>query len=217
MAAASQQNEDLSMEEILQSIRKIISDDDTEKTPTKSDETDMAADKSDEDIEVTGSDVLELTDIMEEVVEEETAAEEPAAEEAPAEALDVLAEIDDALESETPVEEPAVEEPAPAAPEPEPEPQPAAEETAPLPAMEEAVAPEDSSTLLSDDAATASAASLKKVLDTHKTTIPGFRSGTTLEDLVLESMKPMLKEWLDANLPSMVERIVEREIRKLVD
>jgi cell pole-organizing protein PopZ len=37
----------------------------------------------------------------------------------------------------------------------------------------------------------------------------------TLEDLVREMLKPMLKAWLDANLPDMVERLVRAEIERL--
>lgn len=37
----------------------------------------------------------------------------------------------------------------------------------------------------------------------------------TLEDLVREMLKPMLREWLDANLPGMVERMVRAEIERL--
>ena len=40
-------------------------------------------------------------------------------------------------------------------------------------------------------------------------------SGKTVEDLVKEMLRPMLKEWLDRNLPPMVERFVEREIVRL--
>lgn len=39
--------------------------------------------------------------------------------------------------------------------------------------------------------------------------------GKTIEDLVKEMLQPMLKEWLDKNLPPMVERYVEREISRL--
>ncbi len=42
-----------------------------------------------------------------------------------------------------------------------------------------------------------------------------FRSGTTVEDLVRESLRPMLREWIDSHLPGIVETLVEREIRKL--
>ncbi len=37
----------------------------------------------------------------------------------------------------------------------------------------------------------------------------------TLEGLVRELLKPMLREWLDANLPELVEAMVSREIRRL--
>ena len=37
----------------------------------------------------------------------------------------------------------------------------------------------------------------------------------TLEDLVKEMLRPMLKSWLDDNLPSMVERIVKAEIERV--
>jgi cell pole-organizing protein PopZ len=37
----------------------------------------------------------------------------------------------------------------------------------------------------------------------------------TMEDTVKELLRPMLKEWLDRNLPPMVERLVEREIVRL--
>jgi uncharacterized protein len=37
----------------------------------------------------------------------------------------------------------------------------------------------------------------------------------TLEDLVREMLKPMLKAWLDANLPDMVERLVRAEIERV--
>jgi cell pole-organizing protein PopZ len=40
-------------------------------------------------------------------------------------------------------------------------------------------------------------------------------NGKTIEDLVREMLRPMLKEWLDRNLPPMVERFVEREIVRL--
>ena len=37
----------------------------------------------------------------------------------------------------------------------------------------------------------------------------------TLEDLVKEMLRPMLKNWLDDNLPGMVERIVRAEIERV--
>jgi hypothetical protein len=37
----------------------------------------------------------------------------------------------------------------------------------------------------------------------------------TLEDLVKEMLRPMLKSWLDDNLPVLVERIVKAEIERV--
>ena len=42
------------------------------------------------------------------------------------------------------------------------------------------------------------------------------RSGeTSLEGLVREMLRPMLSEWLDANLPGMVEKMVRSEISRI--
>jgi len=40
-------------------------------------------------------------------------------------------------------------------------------------------------------------------------------NGRTLDDIVAEMMRPMLKEWLDENLPSIVERLVRVEIERV--
>jgi hypothetical protein len=37
----------------------------------------------------------------------------------------------------------------------------------------------------------------------------------TLEGLVREMLRPMLKEWLDANLPGIVQATVEREVARI--
>lgn len=37
----------------------------------------------------------------------------------------------------------------------------------------------------------------------------------TLEDLVKEMLRPMLKAWLDDNLPGLVDRIVRAEIERV--
>ncbi len=43
------------------------------------------------------------------------------------------------------------------------------------------------------------------------------RVGLTLEDLVREELRPLLKAWLDTNLPALVERIVRAEIQRVVE
>jgi uncharacterized protein len=39
--------------------------------------------------------------------------------------------------------------------------------------------------------------------------------GRTLEDIVVAMLKPMVKEWLDANLPTIVEEKVEEEVQRV--
>ncbi len=42
------------------------------------------------------------------------------------------------------------------------------------------------------------------------------RGGPTIEDLVRIEIRPLLKEWLDTHLPSLVERLVRAEIERVV-
>ena len=77
--------------------------------------------------------------------------------------------------------------------------------------------------LISSEAATATSNALHNFKHMqHHMELPqipqaslGFRSGTTIEDLVIEALKPELRDWLNANLPSMVERMVAAEIKKI--
>ena len=39
--------------------------------------------------------------------------------------------------------------------------------------------------------------------------------GQTLEDIVTAMLRPMIKEWLDANLPAIVEEKVEEEVQRV--
>jgi hypothetical protein len=39
--------------------------------------------------------------------------------------------------------------------------------------------------------------------------------GRTLEEIVIEMLRPMVKEWLDANLAAIVEEKVEEEVQRL--
>jgi len=41
------------------------------------------------------------------------------------------------------------------------------------------------------------------------------QNGRTLDDLVREMLRPMLKSWLDDNLPGLVERLVRNEIERV--
>ncbi|MFN4097081.1 MAG: DUF2497 domain-containing protein [Sphingomonas sp.] len=45
---------------------------------------------------------------------------------------------------------------------------------------------------------------------------PAIPTGeTSLEGMVREMIRPMLRDWLDANLPRMVEEMVQREISRI--
>ncbi len=44
-------------------------------------------------------------------------------------------------------------------------------------------------------------------------TVPG--ASKSIEDLAREMLRPMLQQWMDANLPGMVERLVQQEIQRL--
>lgn len=45
---------------------------------------------------------------------------------------------------------------------------------------------------------------------------PTTRPSYTLEDLVLKAIQPHVSEWLDKNLPDIVTALVEKEIKRLV-
>ena len=41
------------------------------------------------------------------------------------------------------------------------------------------------------------------------------KDGRTLEDVVRELLRPMLKEWLDENLPTIVQATVDQEVERI--
>jgi len=67
--------------------------------------------------------------------------------------------------------------------------------------------------IVSGKAAKASKAALA-ALDTVK--LDPNAGANTMDGLVREMLKPMLKEWLDANLPDLVERVVAREVARII-
>jgi len=76
--------------------------------------------------------------------------------------------------------------------------------------------PQDPEPLLGASAAAAAGASmgaLVQVLSQRQTQI--YRGGPTLEDIVREELRPLLKTWLDENLPPLVERAVRTEIERV--
>lgn len=55
----------------------------------------------------------------------------------------------------------------------------------------------------------------KAILSRRDVAVGG--SDVTIEGMVREMLRPMLKEWLDRNLPYLVERLVKREIDLMVN
>jgi uncharacterized protein len=89
-------------------------------------------------------------------------------------------------------------------------PEPAPAPVAAAPAPEPAPLPEEES-LVSLPSAYAAASSFGQL----SAAISMPASGRTLEDLVRELMKPMLKEWLDQNLPAIVDAKVADEVERI--
>jgi len=89
-----------------------------------------------------------------------------------------------------------------------PEPPPAA---VPAPAPREYTRPSmPDHALLSNN----TAAAVDSAFNTLAATVIG-QNARTLEDLVKEMLRPMLKSWLDDNLPGLVDRIVRAEIERV--
>lgn len=196
--------EELSMEEILQSIRRIIADDSADDKSAAPAVANMAKSDGADINPVATSEILELTDMIEE--DGSITNLKPVAK--TTDSIDVLDNIDAALTKPVEVKVEAKEI------KPEIVPSPPQEKS-------ETVPSNDGTSLLSKEAEDAAISSLSKLKSedrvvTAKTTpSPVFRSGSTIEDLVEDLLKPMMKEWLDNNLPAIVERIVEREIIRL--
>lgn len=185
------------MEEILASIRRIISEDEA---PAETPPVAAAPEPAPEPVaaepvqevvaEPVEDDVLELTDRY----------EAPAAE-----SIGDLDVVD-------------------VAPEPEPEPYYAEPEPVHVYTPEPVSEPAKSYDALVGESAAASAASafaglaasFKKPEPAPAATseLP-FVSGNTVEAMVGEMLRPLLKQWLDANLPGIVQDAVQKEVERI--
>ena len=106
---------------------------------------------------------------------------------------------------------------------PEPEPAPAFEPMPPPPPPQSepflmSLEPQAAPSGLVDPTAAAAAASafgqLSRLAQERGAAVS--RSGPTIEDMVREELRPMLKAWLDAHLPATVERLVRAEIERVM-
>jgi cell pole-organizing protein PopZ len=91
---------------------------------------------------------------------------------------------------------------------PAPEPQPVAA-TAPPPAP--APQPSIDAGLVGERAASAAASAFGQL----SAAIAMPAEAKNLEDIVREMMRPMLQQWLDANLPAIVQQAVEGEVERI--
>jgi uncharacterized protein len=161
-----------SMDEILASIRKIISEDD-EKEPVAT-----AVEEEPLVLDVEAVDEVEIVDEAEEEIEL---------------VEDIQGELEERGDGVDLHDEPEEVE----APSPPPSPLP----------LEAAEA------LVGDDTRQQAASSLTSL----SAAIAEHRPGLTVEQLAEDLLRPMLREWLDANLPDMVERLVQKEIQRMAD
>ena len=186
---------DQSMEDILASIRRILNEDET---PPASDTPAGAADPEPVGKPAGPEPLLLTEDMMVSLPEEPAPTPEVAA--APP-APEVAAAPPPASEPEPPAE-------------PVPEPEPEREPEAP-PAAAPAASPES---LLAPAVAAAAAASVGQLLRAVSTerSAAVHRGGPTIEDVVREELRPLLKDWLDQHLPALVERLVRAEIERVV-
>lgn len=104
---------------------------------------------------------------------------------------------------------------APSEPEATPEPHFTPSEPAPVAAAPAAVAPAAAppSSLLSPRTAEATRGPLDAL--SRMVVKPEIAGSDTLEGMVREMIRPMLRDWLDANLPQLVETMVAREISRI--
>jgi len=163
------------MEDILASIRRILSEDEVPVGAGTA-----AAPAAPPAAEPAGNDVLVLDPAM--------MVSDPVREAEPLPAVAVV----------TPPPAPPPIEPAP----PEP----------PLPSLS------PPATLVAPEAAAAAASSVDSLVRTlaAERTMQVRSGGPTIEDIVREELRPLLKAWLDTNLPPIVERLVRAEIERVV-
>jgi uncharacterized protein len=202
-----------SIEEILASIRQIISDDDAPRTSDvdlskKHEANDRASDldlsqKAEDTNKPSFADVLELSQEIEEIEDE-------------AEILE--------LPSEEPEPEPAPIFTPAATQNEKPEQKSVSDFDLDLQTHEndilEDVATSELDSLFTDTAAKATTGAFAKLVgnipverEDNKTLYADGR--ITLEDIVKDLMRPMLRQWINDNMPRLVEKMVEKELEKL--
>ena len=207
-----------SMEEILSSIRRIIADEEAEETHPEDDELGAAeahADALNDDAEGLASaaeddpeDVLELTKVVRES----------------GEVVDLKAEGDAyAARAGAPPPDAAGDEvelaPLDAGADQESHNVTSDESKQEEPTAVEMKSAAIGAELVSATAASAATGAFARLSEALHQTPPeesvADDSGRTVEQFVEDMIRPLLKEWLDQNLPPIVERLVQKEIQKI--
>lgn len=228
-----------SMDEILTSIRKIIAEDEvddssataaaSERQPTPPAQPTPADDDADDILELTEDDEDDGAELVEAEVAEADADvfDDVAAE--PDGSRPLATDVDAPSPSEAPVDDAPMDvseadgqadgaevEPAPAEVEVEGETAVAAEAQPAATERAAVMMNEMTEVLLDNGAATAASSALQRL---SAAVAPGEavpQGHRTIEAFLADLVRPEIKGWLDDHLPALVERIVEREIKRLV-
>lgn len=197
MSETATKEEEPSIEEILNSIKQIISEEDDAVDEDNVEDVLLENPPEDSDLPLAedDDDVLVLTDAVvseEEMVEEEEPEEEFIA------VQDVEIDLQDVVEPE---EEAVIEEPA----------------TEEVPVVAEDPAPVANEEMNAQGILTekAQAVALEKFSNFVRQTNMERGGGLTLEDIVRSELNPLLREWLDEYLPDIIERLVREELHEI--
>jgi hypothetical protein len=208
MSAASAKTQEPSMEEILASIRRIIAEDQDGPKDSESESEEESGDD-----ESAFEDVLDLSEPAEPATPEPVTSESPELETTPTFTVETLPDLDIAVPEILFSDENKLD--TSLAPPPPSDPirpleavirAAAASSQPPEPIRDEAL----TEALLSSAAGASVGQAFNMLSHTVLT-----QNARTLEDLVKEMLKPMLKMWLDDNLPPLVERLVRAEIERV--
>ncbi len=183
------------MEEILASIRRIISEDDAPVAAAEPEaEAEAAAEPTPEPVAAAPAPAPEPAPVEEDVLELTETYDAPAEES--------IGDLDVSSGEDEP-------DPFPSTPLSESFPEPAAAPTlTPAPAY---------NTLVGDSAAASAAsafAGLASAARRPSEDAPAV-AGPTIDELARSLLRPMLKEWLDAHLPGIVEAEVRKEVERI--
>ncbi len=190
--AEQKEDQEPTMEEILASIRRIISEDEPEGGEAADASAAVEADAADE--EPADADDVALEPVAAAALDDPEPLDEAAE--------DVL-DLTDRIEEDTDEDLMVIDTVPEAAPEPVVE--------AATPAAEPDAGPEQ---IVSEPVAAATAGAFGALISNL---LVSSRSGEgkTLEDLVSELLRPMLQDWLDSNLRDIVEARVADEVEKI--